>query len=152
MVSSLIFLDVHGVLTNASSKFAYGDNDRLDPVSVRLVAKLAERFASGIVVTSSIYLNRTDDELQAVLHEMGGKRLLRFLYGTIYPEHTPIQRGQYVADYLRALVDTPYVILDDKPHLYLPGQEVVGVDAEHGFKMSDYNKAAAILGRHDTDI
>lgn len=145
----LIFLDVHGVLTNASSRFVYGSKDRLDPVSVRLVDTLARCCEASIVITSSIRIGLSDEQLMVLLKALGGKRLVKHVVGvTAGPaqgDDNYLMRGMYVADYRKAHGNPPYVVLDDKPRLFLPEQNVVAVDGDVGFKIQHYNDAVEYL-------
>lgn len=146
MTKSLIFLDIHGVLTNASSKFVYGNRDKLDPVSVRLIDCLASEYDAQIVLTSTLVQGLNIDDLIDTVKTIGGKRLVPHMAGVLQ-EGARIQRGNCLAAFLEGYsIAPPYVAIDDHPELYLPGQRVIGVDGELGFRLSDYNKAIAILG------
>lgn len=146
MAKPIIFLDLHGVLTNATSKFVYGDKDKLDPVSVRLLIKLAKECDAHIVITSTLAQDLDLNELTELLRAIGGKHLLDYVIGTVGND-SKFTRGGLVDEFVIAYhPDCPdYVILDDKPQLFHKGQHIVPIDPEVGFKLPYYSDAVDYL-------
>jgi hypothetical protein len=144
-IKSLIFLDVHGVLTNTSSEFAFG-KEWLDPVSARLMKMLLKKTGASVVITSNIRCGRSFDETVCALREMGGKGIAKRVIG-ITEEDESKMRGELIDKFIQdnSLSEVPYMIMDDSQSSFKLSEDVFITSRESGFKIGEYWHALRFL-------
>jgi hypothetical protein len=146
---SVIFLDIDGVLCTAKAHVAYSTQmlwRHYDPVSTRLVAKLAREAKAEIVLSSTWRMSFELMHMTAILMNAGFEEV---------PWHTQwktpnlynLSRGEEIKKWFENAKADSYVILDDDSDI-LEEQKpfFVQTDEFDGFGFRDYLKAKKILG------
>lgn len=139
----LIFLDIHGVMTNKSSEAAFG-HGTFDPVSAELLRQLVKEIGARIVITSNARYGLTIEELRGYMREQAGKKLSHRTISAVAYRDDP--RGELINEWRGLNGHTgPYVVLDNNP-VAGHGALFILVDPDHGFKLAEKNEAAKLLG------
>lgn len=145
-VRPVIFLDFDGVLNSRRSALALGgyNSDQLDPVAVKLVAKLVYMTDASVVVSSTWRLLYPLGELRDILSQHSFVLADRLI--DVTPSLRSGHRGEEIEAWLTDNARPPYVILDDDNDM-LPEQfsNFVDVDEQYGFSVCDYEDALSIL-------
>jgi hypothetical protein len=146
----LIFLDVDGVLNSIESMLVLEAMDKLCPVRIGLVARLAREADAKIVVSSSWRTGRLENTVK-LLTEAGAGCLAPYITSET-PRLGTGKRGDEIAAWLAKQGDVEcYVILDDDSDM-LPDQPFVHTSMACGFGLDDYLDALAILAPDHKDL
>ena len=145
-----IFLDIDGVLNNFGTIIAYGNPSRyFDPVSVRLIERLADQGSASIVVSSSWRTGDTERLRKELLQRTRSKALVGWIVDET-PDISGARRGEEIQVWLDHHPVQRYVIVDDDSDM-LPGQNFVQTSMEDGFRYRHYVEALRYLEPEHVD-
>jgi hypothetical protein len=139
----VIFLDVDGVLNSIESVLVYSTSNKLCPVRVGMVARLAKEADAKIVVSSSWRVPGLENTKGSLAKAGATADLLDRIIGQTPKLNTV--RGEEIAAWLKEHPEVErYVILDDDSDM-LPGQAFVQTTFARGFTLDAYLDALTIL-------
>lgn len=150
-----LFLDIDGVLNNRNTKGAWLDICRphlLEPTLVAIVRTFVARHDLKVVLSSMWRIEDAD-------YGSGYGRTLNCLQARGWPDcrshfigvtpHLPERpRGHEITQWLRegvSTVVTSFVVFDDLTNMDTVADRLVLIDAEHGVRRRDLQRAARIL-------
>jgi hypothetical protein len=131
------------VLNSLRSCYARGSYDRLDPVAVCLVGKLARECDAQVVISSAWRIIHKLEEIKGFLAEYDSELASRVT------DMTPVLagvRGIEIKKWLQSTGVSDYVIIDDNSDML--GEQAgrfVKTAFHDGFLLRDYKRAVAIL-------
>jgi hypothetical protein len=148
----IVFLDIDGVLNSTESFLAFGpchisddfSTTRLNPVSVRLVARIVSECNAEVYVHSS--WGRTQDfEWFAMLFARYGVDIPLLSHRT--DREYVDNRSARIDDAINVFNPESYIVIDDDGlSLSAHRHRLVAVNNDRGFGLREYHKARELMG------
>ena len=148
----VIFLDIDEVLNSVKHRLAgYSSLSYLDPVAVRLVARLAELADADIVISSSWRKIHSLETIRERLNSLTVDGLIASRIISVTPIDPSEKRGREIQTWRDAQGHAgPYIIIDDSRTGFSPAQyaeHLVWCHPSDGFGFREYVLALRLLER-----